>query len=237
MVIKNCLIVDTETTGIDPGCTEVIEIGAILYSVEHNNILGSAAFILPGTENAAEAINHISPALLLTMKEEVGLITGFAEMLYSMVEAADVFVAHQASFDKGHLAKDKNQTWFSIPWLCTKEDFHFAKGKPGDSLVNTALAHGVPVHDNHRAATDVSLIAKIFKSYTAEELQALFAHAMLPRDYYIALTGFAEKEKPKLAGFSWNGDKKCWWKKLTIDEAANIAFPLRKVSPKAVSGQ
>jgi DNA polymerase-3 subunit epsilon len=237
MTINKCLIVDTETTGIDPKDHMVIEIAAILYSVEANDVIGMAAMILPAEENPAEEINHISPALLNTVEEEGEVIKGFSSMLYAMMETADVIVAHQASFDKGHLTKENLEIWSSKPWLCTKEDFKFSKGKPGDSLVNLALAHNVPVHGNHRAGVDVNLIAKIFRSYSAEELQALFQHALLPRDYYVALTNFVEKEKPKNAGFSWNGEKKCWWKKLTPTEASKLDFPIRKVSPEAINGR
>lgn len=46
------LIIDTETTGLDPKSDHVIEVGAIVYSVEHGCSLASYASLLaaPGTK-------------------------------------------------------------------------------------------------------------------------------------------------------------------------------------------
>ena len=41
----NLLIIDTETTGIDPTVDRVIEIGAILYSVNCKTTLAQLSFL------------------------------------------------------------------------------------------------------------------------------------------------------------------------------------------------
>ena len=58
--MQNLLIIDTETNGIDPNQNSVIEIGAILYSCNYQTTLAQLSFLLYATDNAAEAINHIS---------------------------------------------------------------------------------------------------------------------------------------------------------------------------------
>lgn len=231
MDIKRCLIVDTETTGFDPKKDTVIEIGAILYSLEANTHIASVSTLIPADSNAAEEINTISVASLSEVTDP--LLKGFGDMLWQMVQLADVFVAHQASFDKSHLTGEDLNMWSQKPWICTREDFRFRRGKPGDSLVNTALAHGIGVSHNHRALTDCQLIARIFGSYATDDLRGLFAHALLPRNYYVANTKFDQRELPKAAGFSWNPERKMWWKKLTDAEAAAITtFSIRRIEPR-----
>jgi DNA polymerase-3 subunit epsilon len=237
MEIKRCLIVDTETTGVDPAKDSVIEIGAILYSVTNNTPIASVSCLIPAQSNPAEEINTISMGVLNEVKDYCVDVysVDFFSLLYSMADCADVFVAHQASFDKDFMTGVNLSAWSSKPWLCTREDFRFAYGKPGDSLVNLTLAHKVGVTHNHRALTDCELIARIFGTYTPPDLQLQFQHAILPRAPYVALTSFAQKDLPKAAGFSWNPVVKKWWRRLTESEAAAITtFPIQKVDISAI---
>lgn len=61
----NVLIVDTETNGTEPTKDQMIEIGAILYSVEHRTTLCQLSFLLEGaSHNNCEHINGIPFAAL-----------------------------------------------------------------------------------------------------------------------------------------------------------------------------
>ena len=54
---KSLLIVDTETTGLNPESDECIEIGAILFHVNSRSILAQPSLLLPVFPNGA-ASNH-----------------------------------------------------------------------------------------------------------------------------------------------------------------------------------
>ncbi len=60
-MIENILILDTETTGLDPrkGC-RVIEIAVILFNLKHKSMLQCFSTLLPCDDNPCESINHIS---------------------------------------------------------------------------------------------------------------------------------------------------------------------------------
>lgn len=235
MAFKRCLIVDTETTGIDPKTEKVIEIGAVLYSITNATTIAQASLLLPASGNPARSINQISEEVLAEVEPLSSIYENAGFLVGEMAEEADVFVAHKASFDSAFLTAMNPVAWSARPWLCSKEDFLFEKGKQGDSLINTALAHGVGVFSAHRALTDCQLLARIFDTYGPERLQALFRHAALPRSIYVAVTSYAEKDKPKAAGFSWDSDKKYWHKRLTDSEAAAITdFKIRRLPSEAV---
>ena len=58
------LIIDLETTGLDPKQgSKPIEVAAALFSVKHRDILQTVSFLLPNDKNEAEHINRIKPAI------------------------------------------------------------------------------------------------------------------------------------------------------------------------------
>lgn len=236
MNLRRCLIVDTETTGVDYKKDNVVEIGAVLYSIENGGTLMQASTLIPlapGLKNEAEEINNISDRLIAEAGEQRIF---FKPVFSAMVESADVILAHKAEFDMAFLTGMDIQLWSSKPWLCTKSDFKFNKGKPGDSLINLTLAHGLGVASAHRALTDCQNLARILDTYSPAERDLLFAYALLPRDTYVALTTFQEKELAKARGFQWDGDKKQWTKRMTETEAHDITeFRIRKVVLSAAS--
>ena len=63
-MLRNVLIVDCETTGLDREKDRVIEIGYVLWSVEHRTMLEVYSGLLYAPENPAEHINSI-PATAL----------------------------------------------------------------------------------------------------------------------------------------------------------------------------
>jgi DNA polymerase-3 subunit epsilon len=235
-MIPKVLILDTETTGLDPKVNDIIEIGAILYSLESNTTLAAVSMVLPGQgTNEAIDINKIPVGALGEVDAMPNLRASFGNFLATMIEEADIFVAHRASFDKGFLTLQNLKLFSSKPWVCSKFDIVFDKGRPGASLVELALDHGLGVFNNHRSLRDCDLISMIFGTYTSERLRELFAKAVLPRSYYAAVTTYAQREGPKNAGFAWNGPFKLWWKRLTDLEAFAITdFQIRKIRPEDI---
>ena len=57
------LLLDVETTGLDPSADQLCEVGAILFSVPQRAVLISLSFLLPVQDNPAEAINGITAAM------------------------------------------------------------------------------------------------------------------------------------------------------------------------------
>lgn len=226
-MISNLLIVDTETTGLDSKVDQIVEIGAVLYSVEAHTTVLQMSTLVPARANPAEKINRIPERALALFS---GIPTYASTMLRAMAGVADVFVAHNYEFDRGFLTAMDLELWSSRPWIDTRGEFPWKEGKPGDSLVNLVLAHGLGIGQAHRALTDCQMIARLFDLYPEEELQAGLHHALLPRSVYLSLTSFDEKHLCKEAGFQWNPEKKGWFKKLTEAEAEALPFKVRKVA-------
>lgn len=227
-MIRRCLIVDTETTDLDPATGRVIEVGAVLYSIENRTTLAQFATLLAGDSNAAEKINRIPPAAL----QEIGAIkpslAGAADVLKSLRSCADVIVCHNVEFDQQWFRNE----WHSLPWICTAFDFDWpAASREAGSLIQLALEHGVGVSSAHRALTDCNLIAALFDRMPlyGRDLQEMFARAMRPKAIFQAIVPFEEKDRAKDAGFKWDGAAKQWTRRLAVEDAAALPFKTLKL--------
>jgi DNA polymerase-3 subunit epsilon len=139
MVPQRLLILDTETTGLDPQTDRCIEVGAVLFDVAHRSVLSQISFLLPCEHNAAKGVNGIEASLTQQPHPwRQGL-----QCFEALLDAADLVVAHNAAFDR---------QWFGIDplppihksWLCTMEDIRWPADRqlrPNPSVRDLALAY------------------------------------------------------------------------------------------------
>ena len=223
---ETLLILDTETTGLDPEQDHCVEVGCILFDVPSRSVLIQQSFLLPVETNGAEAINRI-PARISRLPQpwQAGLA-----FFIQLVEASDVVVAHNAAFDR---------QWFghgllppiTKPWLCTMDDIRWPSHrqlKPRPSVRDLALAYGIPVWAAHRALTDCIYLADVLAR--CDDLEQLLKHGMEPRVLMRAKVSYDNRSLAKDAGFRWNDPLPgCWSRRLSPREAAELPFEVTAV--------
>lgn len=231
------LIIDTETTGLEANTAQVIEIGAIVYSVKHQTTIQQYSTILPAGSNPAEHINRIKPASLreVTAKQAaqgVSIITEMAKM-------AEVVVSHHAEFDKKWFGVSSNGNSLlpvlvnsrgePLPWVCTCSDFNWPRQtRSAQSLIELAAAHDIGVFGVHRALTDCQLIAALFDRM--ENLQAMFEKALRPKAFFKALVNYDEREQAKQQGFKWVPERKSWERRMAVEDSKQLPFAVMKIA-------
>jgi DNA polymerase-3 subunit epsilon len=219
------LIVDVETTGLDPGIDKPCEVALALFDVEHLAIVAQVSYLLPVLNNPVAAINNI-PASLTTAIPRLDIVLGAAAS--NLWREADVVLAHNAAYDREWFERFDlmGEPVDDRPWLCSMSDFRWkAPGlRENPSLTDLALAHGVPVWAAHRAAPDVVTLASILSK--RHDLAALVEDARTPQFLYEAMVSFAQKDKAKEFGFRWSahGYDKAWTRFLRAEEAAVLPF-------------
>lgn len=223
--MTSVVIIDTETTGLDPATDSIVEVGAVLYSVQHRTIVESFSALVRGDSNAAEAVNRI-PAEALKSAPST---TYARERLRAMVDSVTgpaVWMAHRAEFDQGFLSMIDSSLARRLPWVCSKFDMEWPCSKLGASCVEMALAHGVPVVSAHRALTDCMLIAKTLENVQAmgHDLTAMLARATRPKALFCAKVSYDDREKAKAAGFAWEPSSKRWLRRMAKDDVAALGF-------------
>ena len=90
------LILDTETTGLDPQRDHCIELGAVLFDLPRRSVLSQVSLLLPCDQNPAQAVNGIDPVLTQQPQPWQQGLQWFEALLAS----ADLVVAHNAAFDR-----------------------------------------------------------------------------------------------------------------------------------------
>jgi DNA polymerase-3 subunit epsilon len=220
------LIIDTETSGLDPATGKCLEVGVVLFDVPHRAVLSQLSFLLPASSNPAQHVNGIDPAV--TRLEQPWRQS--LQMLDAMVAGADAVLAHNAAFDR---------QWFGIeplpaldrPWICSMDDIHWPADrhlKPRPSLQALALAYGVPVWAAHRALTDCIYLVQVLER--CADLEQLLVEAQEPRQLFRAQLSYAERFRAKQAGFRWNDPVTgAWSRRLSEREARSLPFPVQPV--------
>lgn len=221
------LILDTETTGLDPERHECIELGAVLFHVPRRAVLSQVSFLLPCMDNPAYPVNGIPVDVSHLLQLWPSGLAHFEQMLGH----ADVVVAHNAAFDR---------QWFGLgqlppivrPWLCTMEDIRWPADRnlrASPSVRDLALAYEVPVWAAHRALTDCIYLAQVFERCT--DLEQLLLAGLEPRRLYQAHVSYGDRDKAKEAGFRWNEPvARAWTRRLSEREAALLPFPVSPVN-------
>jgi DNA polymerase-3 subunit epsilon len=239
-------VIDTETTGLDLMNHELIEIAFAVGEFDNDGklvLIEALSAVFPCDKNEAESINGISPIL-----SQSGTIELFA--VVKSLLSVDVFVAHNAKFDKGFCQKffaecpDKEEyaSLMSKPWVCTLSDYTIAD-KAGRRLTHMAADMGVFMSaSKHRALIDVMLLFEVVSRLGHTAFVDAFERALWPEWRVKAEVPFEQKDLAKEAGFQWDAAKKMWLKdiKAKNEEALISMFKfavkyraLHQVEPKA----
>lgn len=237
--MKRILILDTETSGTDATTDHIVELGWILYDLEHASIVSMRSDLVSCRGNAAAAVNRIPEALA----READLLVEDAIMEMKFI-ARDVLavVAYHAEFDRafvqvadgGPLLRytttpadgEAAKAAAEIPWVCAMNDLEWPKASGGSrSLVALALAHDLGVAHAHRALADCELLARLFSRAheLGADLPAMLQRGLRPKVRVIARVSYAERDKAKAAGFQWDG--KVWARSMPAEDAAALPFP------------
>jgi DNA polymerase-3 subunit epsilon len=213
--MNTLLIIDLETTGLDPETDLPSELGAILYSIPERCTIQQISTLFPVVKNPAENINHISAKASQTVKNTELVMT----LLKKWVNMSDYLVAHNVEFDRKWFGKGILPV-INKPWLCTYDDFIWPNNPKPTSLVNTALNHGVGVNQAHRALTDCQLIALLFDRIPnlLDLVDQAVKRSIEPKISIIANVSYDDRQQAKDRGFKFDWDNKIWVKNIRLSE-------------------
>lgn len=217
--IESILILDCETTGLDPTTDSLCEVGAILFSVPHRAVIQQVSFLLPINANPAQHINGISPEISRLVYSDQAW-----RLFLEMAAQADAFLAHNAEFDRQWLDPLLTPGLRTLPWICTCEGIRWPGVRLNPSLLDLALAYGVPVWAAHRALTDCTYLAQVLAR--DPDLELHLAQGLEPRRLVVARVSYDQREQAKAAGFRWDPATKEWSRRCSQSEIDGLPFPV-----------
>lgn len=186
---SNFLVMDTETTGVDPATCKVVEFAWVLTSLI-GPLAAGTSLVNPGCHipPEASAVHHLVDA---DVADEPPLAAVLADLpLQLRGLKVHAFVAHNAAFDSAFLPSLRQ-----LPWLCT---YRLARRLMpdlpafGNQYLRYALGVDVPEAQGlaaHRALADAYVTAANLRHMLAgvvdnptwpQEIPALAAHLETP---------------------------------------------------------
>ena len=158
------MVIDIETTGIDPATDAIIEIAPVDLVRGGGVTNARSTYVAPGRRIPAitSAVHHLTD-------EAVHGAPPLSEVL-PMFAGADVYVAHNCEFEQSFLTR--HQAWPLTPWVCTYKcalrvwpDLVGHKNQELRYQLGLASPYGIPRDQisPHRAASDVVITAAILE--------------------------------------------------------------------------
>lgn len=220
--LRYALILDTETTGLEPPPKDVaVEVAVAVFDLKHAQVVESYASLIRSDRNEAEPINGI-PVELLKSAPPGALVWRHVE---SLAARTSVVIAHNAAFDR------QFTTELGVPWVCSESGIQWPGRARAGSLINLALSLGLGVASAHRAMSDVDTLARVLTHFAGRgcNLAALVQHAMRPSAIFHAQITFSVKYLAKEHGFRWDAEKKVWWRRMAVEDAKALPFKTLRV--------
>lgn len=222
-LIRSCVVLDTETTGLNRSEDKIMEIG--LVEIKFNSSTGEAL----SAENFYTSFQD--PGFPLS--EEVKAITGITDEMVKgqnidwsivghLIADADLVVAHNAAFDRPfierHVPASSTKTWG-----CSLKQIDWAsKGYSIQKLEVLGIYHGFFI-DAHRALNDTKALSYLLslkdESTGSAYLAELLRNAQRPFVRVVAgRAPFESKDLLKSRRYTWDTTNKYWAKSIYKDE-------------------
>ena len=222
--IARVLILDTETTGLDPSRDKIIELALVRVDVDtYTGQATGPVEVYDGLQDPgmpipkiAREITGITDAMVAGQQLDEARIA-------SLLEGVDLVIAHNAGFDRPFVEARLAQT-AGLDWACSFADIDWtAAGRSSAKLSYLAAELGW-FYDAHRAEMDCHALLKVLMSEPPglgmTGLAQLITAARTP-SYRLQATGapFEAKDLLKTRGYRWDGPGKVWHTRLGSDAA------------------
>ena len=223
------LLLDLETTGLDPSQDEIIEMAMLPFTY---GLDGTVYALGAPFSRLRQPSKPIPPAVAeltgLTDDQVAGHSIDPAEVAAFIAPAA-LIIAHNASFDR-RFAEAFCDAFAQKPWACSHQQVDWAaEGFEGSKLGYLAMRHGL-FFGGHRALHDcqatLEILARPLPRSGVTGLSQLLATARQASWRIWAVEApFHHKDSLKARGYRWNGEgnghPRAWY--IDVAEAAQVA--------------
>jgi len=217
--LVHAVVLDTETTGIEPLTSEVIEIGIRPFDFDLNT--GEVVHVYEGYSGLQEPRNPLPPEITqvtgIKPEDLVGQRIDW-QKAYDLMRSAALIIAHNASFDRKQVElavqrweynKSTDPTWVKKTWACTLTNIDWSYlHSPSKSLSVLCWLHGF-YYNAHRALDDVDATLNLL--IESKKLLLLYTMALMPvHEVWAHGSPFESKDRLKGRGYKWSGEDRCW---------------------------
>lgn len=243
---RTAILLDTETTGLDPSRDEILELGMVSFDYTRDGRIVRlrdifSAFNEPSAPISAEvtALTGITDDMVAGQRIDPDAVSAF-------VAGAVIVIAHNAAFDR-RFAERYWPVFERMPWGCSATEVDWRSHGFAGAQLGYLLNGAGFFHQAHRAVDDCHALLQVLDfvlpTTGAPALAALLQTARrATKRVWAQQSPFELKDALKKRGYRWSdgadGRPKSWY--IDIDENAldeEIAFLrteiyLRDVEPR-----
>ena len=218
------IILDFETTGLDPAKEEVIEAGLVKFRFSETDEISGVSDVFQSYNEPSVSVPALVTELTGITNEMVAGHRLDIAALEAFVADADIIIAHNASFDR-KFAERLSPIFEHKHWACTQTGIDWRKHGFGGAKLSYLLADIGYFHNAHRATDDCHALIEILAHPLPAAARSVFAEVIgcaRKITFRVWATGssFYLKDALKARGYRWNdgsdGRPKSWF--IDVDE-------------------
>lgn len=230
------VLLDVETTGLDPTRDEVIELGMVKFAYSDRGEVTAVvetfcAFNQPSRSIPAEitALTGITDEMVMGQRIDSDAVSAF-------VTNADIVIAHNAGFDR-KFAERGWPVFVEKCWACSVQEIEWRKHGFDGSRLGYLLAGAGYFHEAHRAVEDcqalLEILARELPTTNQTALAELLERSRLPTyRIWAERAPFDLKDVLKKRGYRWNDGNdarpKAWYIDVSESQRDNEIQFLKK---------
>lgn len=230
------IVLDCETTGLDPTHDEIIELGMMKFEFAADGrifrVLDSFGRLRQPTCPIPREITELTG---ITDSMVAGQTIDPADVA-AFIDPAAVVIAHNAGFDR-KFCERFSDCFTTRAWACSVREVDWRReGYEGSRLGYLLMGTGL-FHDGHRAVEDCRALLEVLalplpKSGEAALKRLLDTARKATVRIFAENSPFDMKEILRARGYRWNpgdhGKPRCWWLDVSEDLAEGELAFLRK---------
>lgn len=212
------VVLDTETTGMNPDGDQVIELGLVKFEYDRESgAVGRVLEVYDGLEDPGRpippestAIHHITDDMVRGQRLDEAAIA-------RLLEGVGVVIAHNAGFDRPFVER-RLPAFAALPWGCSLREVPWdALGLGGAKLEFLAYRYGF-FYEGHRAEIDCRALLEVLRrpvpghAERTNALRWLLESARSPSLRVWALgSPYETKDLLRARGYRWQAERKTWY--------------------------
>lgn len=219
--VAQAVLLDTETTGMDPLADRVIELALVKFEYDRDSsAVGRVLGVYDGLEDPgmpippeSTAVHHITDAMVAGQRLDEAAIE-------RLLDGVGVVIAHNAGFDRPFVER-RLPGFAALPWACSLREVPWdALGLGGAKLEYLAYRYGF-FFEGHRAEIDCRALLEVLRRPVpgAPEARTAFEYLLESARQpslriWASGSPFESKDLLKARGYRWEAERRVWYRDL-----------------------
>ncbi|WP_279483303.1 3'-5' exonuclease [Aureimonas sp. SK2] len=157
--LRVAIVLDTETTGLDPEVDEIVELAMIAATYDEHGLHDVVGRFTGLHEPSKSLTPQITSLTGLTLEDLRGHQID-PDAVAAFIKRTDVVIAHNAEFDR-EFCRRRFASLSAKTWLCSYRDIDWRSFGAENSRLSGILGHVGLFHTAHRAMADCDALVEI----------------------------------------------------------------------------